>query len=255
MSGRNHTGLGLLIFDLDGTLIDSQTDLTQSVNATRKNLGLDPLPGAVIANYVGQGVPALVRRALGAATPEDVIKTSVSYFLSYYREHMLDHTDLYPGVRETLGALQDHKLAVLTNKPVNFSRRLLKGLGVDSYFAFIYGGNSFDQKKPNPVGVFRLMKETGIPPGRTMLVGDSGTDVQTGRNAGVWTCAVTYGIGSHTLANVTPDFVLNDFCELSSLLAGSEVHGRFEEIPAVRTPAQKQDREETMLPRQIRGSE
>ena len=232
MSDKNCSGLGLLIFDLDGTLIDSETDLTQSVNATRKHLGLDPLPRDMIASYVGQGVTTLVRRALGAGTSDDVIETAVSYFLSYYREHMLDHTGLYPGVCETLEALQDRKLAVLTNKPVNFSRQILEGLGVDSHFAFVYGGNSFDQKKPDPVGVFRLMNDTGVPPDRTMMIGDSGTDIQTGRNAGVWTCAVTYGIGSHTLTNSPPDFVLNDFRELRGLLGNGDGRTRSEKNPS-----------------------
>ncbi|MGH9358223.1 MAG: HAD family hydrolase [Terriglobia bacterium] len=220
MSKANGARLGLLIFDLDGTLIDSETDLAASVNATRRHLALDPLPREMIAGYVGHGVVTLVRRALGAETPPEAVESAVSYFLDYYREHMLDHTLLYPGVRDTLGALEERKLAVLTNKPVNFSRQILEGLGVASRFAYVYGGNSFDLKKPDPVGIFRLMEDTGIPPGHTMMIGDSDTDIHTGRNAGVWTCAVTYGIGSHTLANAASDFVLHDFRELLSLVDG-----------------------------------
>ncbi len=231
ISSKDCTDVSLLIFDLDGTLIDSETDLMHSVNATRAHLALEPLPRDTIASYVGQGVVTLVRRALGSGAPGNVIESAVDYFLAYYREHMLDNTVLYPGVRETLDALRDRKMAVLTNKPVNFSRRILEGLGVNSHFVSIYGGNSFDQKKPDPVGVFRLMDETGIPPDHTMMIGDSDIDVHTGRNAGVWTCAVTYGLGSHTLANEPADFLLNDFSELRGLLGNGDVGNQFEKNP------------------------
>ncbi len=210
----------LLIFDLDGTLIDSEADLVQSVNATRRELGMEPLPPKVVYSYVGQGIIMLVRRALGEQTPGDILEKAVAFFLEYYRQHMLDHTVLYPGVRETLRQLSTRKLAVLTNKPVNFSRQILAGLGVDSCFSFVYGGNSFDRKKPDAVGVFRLMEDTGISAAETLMVGDSDTDVQTGRNAGVWTCGVTYGIGSHTLVHAMPDVTLDDLRQLPPLLNG-----------------------------------
>jgi|SRR5579875_981911 len=228
ISSKDCSDISLLIFDLDGTLIDSETDLMHSVNATRAHLALEPLPRDTIASYVGQGVVTLVRRALGSSAPENVIEQAVDHFLTYYHEHMLDNTVLYPGVRETLDALQDRKMAVLTNKPVNFSRRILEGLGVTSRFVSIYGGNSFEQKKPDPAGVFQLMDETGIPPDRTMMIGDSDIDVQTGRNAGVWTCAVTYGLGSHTLVHAPADFLLNDFRELCGLLGNGNACKQFE---------------------------
>ncbi len=212
----------LLIFDLDGTLIDSEADLVQSVNATRRELGMEPLPPKVVSSYVGQGIVMLVRRALGEQGTEDILENAVAFFLEYYRQHMLDHTVLYPGVRETLDELRARELAVLTNKPVNFSRQILAGLGVDSCFSFVYGGNSFDRKKPDAVGVFRLMEDTGISAAETLIVGDSDTDVQTGRNAGVWTCGVTYGIGSPTLAHVMPDVMLDDLRQLPPLLNGYE---------------------------------
>ncbi|MGH9357167.1 MAG: HAD family hydrolase [Terriglobia bacterium] len=231
MKENNHAGIRLLIFDLDGTLIDSETDLTRSVNATREHLALGPLAHEEIASYVGQGVATLMRRALGAETPEDALEAAVSYFLSYYHEHMLDHTQLYPGVRETLDALKSRILAVLTNKPVNFSRQILEGLRVDSRFAFLYGGNSFDRKKPDPVGILRLMKDTHVPPANTMIIGDSGVDIQTGRNAGIWTCAVSYGIGAPTLAHVHPDFLVNDFRELPAILEDEGARGGAGRIP------------------------
>jgi phosphoglycolate phosphatase len=215
----------LIIFDLDGTLIDSQEDLALSVNLMRKEMGRAPLDHDLIASYVGQGVSVLVRRALGNGAPETVpdreVERGVEIFLRTYGLHMLDHTVLYSGVWEALQALSGRHLAVLTNKPVNFSRAILVGLGIASCFAFVYGGNSFEQKKPDPVGVFRLMSDTGVAAPQTLVVGDSDTDVLTGRNAGVWTCGVAYGLGSHTLAATPPDVLLSDLRQLPPLLTAA----------------------------------
>ena len=210
----------LLVFDLDGTLVDSKVDLALSVNATRAQMGLGPLPLDLIASYVGHGVTVLVRRALGDQASEENVKKGLAFFLDYYRLHMLDNTSIYPGVREALAELQDRKLAVLTNKPVHFSREMLTRLGVASRFTHIYGGNSFPVKKPDPIGVLKLMGDLKVLPQETIIVGDSDTDVLTGRNAGVWTCGVTYGFGASTLAEVPPDLLLRDLRQLPALLNG-----------------------------------
>ena len=126
----------------------------------------------------------------------------------------------YPGVAEALEKLAGHKMAVLTNKPVNFSREMLTRLGFASSFAYIYGGNSFPQKKPDPMGMHKLMEDLQIPARATLMVGDSDTDILTGRNAGVWTCGVTYGFGAHTLEKVPPDLLIDDMRELPPLLDG-----------------------------------
>jgi phosphoglycolate phosphatase len=214
--------LRLLVFDLDGTLVDSKQDLALSVNAMRQAMGLAPLPLDQIASYVGHGVHILVRRALGTFATDENIDKGLAFFLQYYRDHMLDNTAPYPGVSEALEALRTHKLAVLTNKPVNFSREMLLRLGFAPYFAFIYGGNSFAQKKPDPMGLHKLMEDLQIPAGRTLMVGDSDTDVLTGRNAGVWTCGVTYGFGAHTLQQAPPDLLIDDLRELSHLVDGQQ---------------------------------
>jgi phosphoglycolate phosphatase len=211
----------LLIFDLDGTLVDSQLDLALSVNAVRREMGLEPLPIARVASYVGQGVTVLIRRALGENAPPETVEEAVALFLAYYRQHMLDNTVPYPGVRESLEELGTKKLAVLTNKPVDFSKALLAGLQMADKFIYIYGGNSFAQKKPGPVGVFRLMKDAKVAREATLLIGDSDTDVLTGRNAGVWTCGVTYGIGSRTLEATPPDWLVGDMREVAALLNGN----------------------------------
>jgi phosphoglycolate phosphatase len=221
MIARPKTGpSGLLVFDLDGTLIDSETDLVLSVNATLRQMNRPPLPRQQIASYVGRGVPTLMRRALGETASDLQVEQGVEIFLRTYRAHMLDHTVTYPGVREALAELRSHRMGVLTNKPSEFSRRILAGLGIDHHFLFIYGGDSFERKKPDPVGLLTMMEATGVPPREVLMVGDSDTDVLTGRNAGVWTCGVTYGIGSGTLDATPPDFRVDNLQELPALLDG-----------------------------------
>ncbi|MCS7041193.1 MAG: phosphoglycolate phosphatase [Bryobacteraceae bacterium] len=213
--------MALVIFDLDGTLVDSVDDLCNSVNAARAYMGLPPLPHDLVASYVGNGAPVLIRRAMGPEASEEQVQEALSFFLSYYREHMLDHTRPYPGVVETLETLhgQGVKMAVLTNKPQRFSRDLCAGLGLAPYFFQIYGGNSFEQKKPDPIGIRTLMQEAGAKPAETWMVGDSATDVLTARNAGVRSVGVTYGISPQTLKETPPDFLIDSMTELPRLLA------------------------------------
>jgi phosphoglycolate phosphatase len=210
----------LLVFDLDGTLVDSKQDLALSVNAMREEMGLAPLTLDVISSYVGHGVLLLVRRSLGAQATDENVEKGLAFFLDYYRKHMLDNTAPYPGVAECLEQLKGRKMAVLTNKPVNFSREMISRLGYDDYFAYVYGGNSFAQKKPDPVGLHKLMDDLQVPARETVMIGDSDTDILTGRNAGVLTCGVTYGFGAETLGKVPPDLVLDDLRELPPLLDG-----------------------------------
>ena len=218
--GHALTEIRLLVFDLDGTLVDSKQDLALSVNAMREGLGLGPLPLDLIASYVGQGVTVLIERALGDLASEENVQSGLSFFLRYYHQHMLDNTRPYPGVREALEELRSRALAVLTNKPVKFSREMLQRLALASYFASVYGGNSFPRKKPDPAGLRKMMDDLQVSPQQTLMVGDSDTDVLTGRNAGVWTCGVTYGFGAHTLAEVPPDLLLDNLRELPPLLNG-----------------------------------
>jgi phosphoglycolate phosphatase len=210
----------LLVFDLDGTLVDSKQDLALSVNAMREEMGLAPLSLDLIASYVGQGVTLLVRRSLGAQATSENVERGLAFFLAYYHDHMLDHTAPYPGVAEALEKLRDYKLAVLTNKPVNFSREMLTRLGFAPCFSYIYGGNSFPRKKPDPMGLNKLMEDFQVSARQSLMVGDSDTDMLTGRNAGVWTCGAAYGFGAPTLERVSPDLVINDLRELPPMLMG-----------------------------------
>ena len=161
-----------------------------------------------------------MRRALGDYATAENAEKGLAFFLAYYRDHMLDNTAPYTGVAEALEKLGGYKMAVLTNKPVNFSREMLTRLGFASHFAYIYGGNSFAQKKPDPVGLHKLMEDLQISTRETLMVGDSDTDILTGRNAGVWTCGVTYGFGAHTLQKVSPDLLIDDMRELPPVLNG-----------------------------------
>ena len=208
----------VLIFDLDGTLVDSKRDLTTSVNHVRQKFDLPDLTEQEIAGFIGSGALMLIRRVLGAAATESDVQEGLQLFLSYYRAHMLDQTVLYPGVRETLERLEDCKLAVLTNKPVHFSCAMLDGLGIYRCFVSVYGGNSFPQKKPDPVGVFQILSDTKGRREKTWMIGDSAVDVLTGRNAGIMTCGVTYGYATNTFQEHPPDFTVDSFAELERLV-------------------------------------
>ncbi|MFN7995591.1 MAG: HAD-IA family hydrolase [Bryobacteraceae bacterium] len=214
--------MDLLIFDLDGTLIDSKLDLAHAVNATRRHMGMEPLEHERVYTYVGNGAPVLIRRVLGEQATEADVERALSYFLDYYRDHMLDYTVLYPGVREALDRFLERgvQMAVLTNKPVRISRMIVEGLGVGAHFRQVYGGNSFDFKKPHPIGVETLMKECGVTPDRTMMVGDSAVDIQTARNASVRSCGVTYGFQPETLQQEPPDLLVDRMEELADWVLG-----------------------------------
>ncbi len=220
----------LVIFDLDGTLIDSRLDLVHSVNAALRHIGRQELPDEVIASYVGDGAPILIQRALGGeAVDTALVQKGLQFFLSYYREHKLDHTTVYDGIREALALIQQphrdanrngfqRKMAVLTNKPVGPSRAIVDALGLGSFFGQVYGGNSFASKKPDPEGARRLADENGIKPEQTAIVGDSHVDIETGRNAGLWTIGVSYGFAPHSLEACPPDVLVDTPKELAAVL-------------------------------------
>ena len=219
--------LRLLIFDLDGTLVDSRMDLANSINAMLRNFGKPELPPEVIASYIGDGAPMLVRRALGDPDDEDFLQQALLFFMTYYREHKLDYTYVYEGMRESLDAIRDNrngngpvKMAVLSNKPVGPSRGIVEGLGLNEYFFQVYGGNSFHTKKPDPVGVHALLQESGAQPHETVIVGDTDIDIVTARNSGIYSVGVMYGLAPHTLEEIPPDVVIDHPSELTQVLAG-----------------------------------
>jgi phosphoglycolate phosphatase len=214
--------IGLLIFDLDGTLIDSRLDLIHSVNAMLRHFELAELPGDVVASYVGDGAPMLVRRALGDPSDERFFREGLEYFLSYYREHKLDYTVEYLGIRNALSRIcgsngSGRQMAVLSNKPVLPARAIVKALGLNDFFVSVYGGNSFSTKKPDPLGVNTLLEETGHSVEGSIIIGDSSIDIETGQSAGIWTCGVTYGFAPQSLNIAPPDVLLDRPEELADL--------------------------------------
>ena len=226
-------GVRLLVFDLDGTLINSCGDIIDSANATLRELGRPALPGEVIASYVGNGAPVLVERVLARSNghaPDDpaaaaALRSGEEYrralaeFLRIYDRNKLARTRLYPGVESTLRRFHSHyRLAVLTNKPERMSREILCGLGIAELFARIYGGDSFPTKKPDPEGLLRICAELEIRPDAALMVGDSAVDIRAGENAGCHTCALSYGMGTATLAEVTAELRLDAFAELLKYL-------------------------------------
>jgi phosphoglycolate phosphatase len=224
----------LLVFDLDGTLIDSQVDLANSINAMLVHLGKPELPHAVLLGYIGDGATMLVRRALGDPEgdvhDEEYVNEALTYFLEYYRVHKLDFTYVYAGVAEALGAMRaawpGTAMAVLTNKPVGASRDICAHFGLDRFFFQIYGGNSFHTKKPDPSGLLTLMAEASslggaaaaITASETVMIGDSEVDILTARNCGARSIGCSYGLSPHSLAAAAPDAVVDSAQEWLAVL-------------------------------------
>jgi phosphoglycolate phosphatase len=201
----------LIVFDLDGTLIDSGKDLAIAMNATREHLGMAPLDPGLIYSFVGNGVRVLVQRALGSGASKELVDRGHQFFLAYYGAHAVENTRLYPGIEETLERLHaKHQLAILTNKPVEISYKIVETLQVERYFFRVYGGDTFSEKKPDPVGIQTLMQELKVSPSDVLMVGDSSVDVETARNANVKSCGVSWGFQPESLKKSGPDLLIND---------------------------------------------
>jgi phosphoglycolate phosphatase len=225
---RIFSNIRMLVFDLDGTLIDSSRDLAGAVNVARAYFDLAPLSHAQVMTFIGNGARELVRRGISfesGVTSEEQIELGVTKFREHYAQHLLDETQPYPGVREALDIFSRRSagplrtLAVLTNKPLRFTRPILDGLGLTPYFRYIYGEDSFPAKKPDPVGLLSILRDTGAAPREAMLIGDSEIDVRTARSAGVWACGVSYGLTSDQLAACPPDLMLDSLLDLPARLA------------------------------------
>ena len=229
----------LLIFDLDGTLIDSSLDLCNSINAMLEHLGKPPLPNATIASYIGDGAAMLVRRALGdpgdldsGDHDETALRTALDYFIAWYRIHKLDNTTAYPGVLAALEAIRSKHpqilMAVLTNKPVAPSREICRLLGLAPFFFQNYGGDSCPTKKPDPQGFLTLVaeanailanrSEVALQPEEVVMIGDSDVDIITGRRCGARTIGCTFGINPHALIAAEPDTLVHHASEWPTVL-------------------------------------
>jgi len=218
MNAKLRGRIKALVFDLDGTLIDSKQDLVLSVNATLRAIGREELPTELVASYVGSGAPVLISRALGVQADPDLLQRALKFFLAHYEEHKLDYTREYPGVREALEELNGTPMVVLTNKPADISVRILEGLGLAQFFKAIYGGNSFATKKPDALGANTVLGDLKVKASEAAMVGDSEVDVQTARNAGMFSAIVNFGFGMHDREKYPADVYLDRMEELLPLV-------------------------------------
>ena len=215
-------GIQALLFDLDGTLIDSSADLAASGNALRATAGLPSLELATVAGFVGDGIESLVRRLL--SLPEGDVEEKVEWFRRHYHQHCLDKTRLYAGVDATLRVLAARglKMAVVTNKPERISIRILDGLGIGPLFGAVIGGNSCGHKKPHPEPLFEACRRLNAAPAVAAMVGDSRVDIEAARNAGMPGIALSGGIGDNALMLAAgPSHVLQSFDELATLFGAT----------------------------------
>ncbi|HWN76191.1 MAG TPA: HAD-IA family hydrolase [Candidatus Udaeobacter sp.] len=217
MPDANFSTVRAFLFDLDGTLIDSKLDLVNSVNFMLREMEREVLPLAAVASYIGHGAPRLVADALGPEAAEADRKRGLEIFLAHYSQHNLDATRAYPGVLEGLQSLQERPMAVLTNKPAKMSVEILEALGLRKFFRAVYGGDSFEKKKPDPTGALSILKDLGARPHEAAMVGDSGVDIQTARNAGMFAIAVNYGFGQHDRQAQPADLYIDSLQEIATL--------------------------------------
>ncbi len=210
----------LIIYDLDGTLVDTREDIARSANHMLSEMGLPSIPKEEVALYVGRGLFQLVQSCL-KTNDQKQIEKGAKIYRAFYAEHMLDHSALYPGAEEILKYFKGRKQSVLTNKPNPFSENLLKALGVGGYFEMIVAGDSEYPKKPSPAAVHAMMGRWSVGPEETLFIGDSLVDIETARNAGVPIAVVSHGFSSpEELQSASPEILADGFPELLKELKG-----------------------------------
>lgn len=212
-----------LLFDLDGTLVDSRADLALAVNLMLAELGERTLSERQVLGFVGEGARLLVERSLCEACRGEPTGTKIDHalgiFLRHYGEHLLDRTTLYPEVRETLAELADAPMAIITNKPVDFAVTMLERLGLRHLFSVVLGGDSMPERKPSPMMLLEATRICGVDPGRSLMIGDSRIDIAAGHNAGMTTCGFTGGFrGRDELCEAGADLLFDRFSELVQLV-------------------------------------
>jgi phosphoglycolate phosphatase len=207
-----------ILFDLDGTLVNSGQDIANAVNHTIENMGLTPLPVAELLSYVGDGVRVLLQRSLARLGRDDVDE-QIEVFRAFYTEHHLDNTYIYPGISELLDQLKGSNLGIVTNKPGHFARRVVSGLGLDHHFATLVGGDETDLIKPHADPLLAACKNLGVSPENGIMIGDFHNDVGGGRAAGMTTCGVTWGFaGSQSVIEAQPDHLATNAEELRKVI-------------------------------------
>jgi phosphoglycolate phosphatase len=210
--------IGLILFDLDGTLVNTLEDITTSLNYTLACLDRQPLELGVVRQYVGDGLSRLIERSLGG--PSDRIDEAVRIYKEHHRGNFTNQSALYPSVKETLEYFKNIPLAVITNKNTEFCDALLEKLSIRRYFKMTIGADAGLALKPSPDALSRVIAECGVPKELVLMVGDSVADVQAGKAAGIATCAVTYGYRSEEQLRLAgPDYVIHAISELKTLFS------------------------------------
>lgn len=210
--------IDLVVFDLDGTLVDSLPDIAAAANHALGRLGLPERPLEVHRRLIGQGEKKFIRRLLGEEH-QHLFDQALKYYLEYYLGHAGSRATVYPGVKETLPRLRSLPLAVLSNKRTDLCVEVLKAMGLAEFFRAIRGGDSYGALKPSGDGLLALIRELGGEPAKTLMVGDKPEDVLTGREAGARTAALTYGYSDpETLKAAGPDYLLDSFPQVAELL-------------------------------------
>ena len=215
---ENKSDIKFVIFDLDGTLVDSKFDLTDSVNFVRHEYGFNPLPIDEVSSYLGSGITALVKAVLSELKNEE-FDIAVKMFKNNYAQHLTDKTRAYYGVVKMLSSILQQKV-LLSNKDEKFSKKILKTLELSQFFIEIYGGDSFKEKKPNPLPIFEIMKKFSLKKEEVIIVGDGTNDILVGKNAGIKTIGVSYGYSSlEQIKKLSPDFIAKDTNEIIRILS------------------------------------
>ncbi len=199
----------LIIWDLDGTLIDSKRDIAFAVNETLERIDHPPISEEEIYSYVGNGVRPLIERAVAASGGGNSLDTAIKHFQKIYLAHLLDTTILFDGILDVLRHFENKKMAVASNKPYLYVTKILEGLHVADLFMSVKGGDSLPTRKPDPEMIKVILHEAGVGPENAVFVGDSAVDIQTGKNAGVHTIGVSYGFRPLTeLMKSAPDLLI-----------------------------------------------
>lgn len=206
----------LIIFDLDGTLVDSRIDITNAINYALKDYGIGPYTVEEITSLVGRGITKLIEDLI-KPYKEIPINNVIERFLEHYERHIIDNTRPYAGVKETLEELRDYKKAVISNKREYLSKKTLEGLGLLRYFEIVLGSDSTPEKKPSPLPVRMVLEKLNIPGSEAVIVGDSDLDIKAGKSAGVLTIAVSYGYRPRELL-LEADHIIDSIKELTGLL-------------------------------------
>jgi HAD superfamily hydrolase (TIGR01549 family) len=210
--------LDLLIFDLDGTLVDSRKGIVKAVNHTLKRLSIEEKDFEEIVSYIGTGVKDLLRKSLGKEN-ENLWEKSITIFEDYYQNHSDEESMLYPNVKDTLEHFKNKDKIILTNRKKKMAKVTLHNFGIDNYFKEIFGGSDDGCLKPSACPVDKLFSNFVFDKKKSIIIGDMDLDVLSGKSAGILTCAVTYGLGAkEDLIKSKPDFIVDDLSELIKIV-------------------------------------